>query len=56
MRTVDGVDVLLEDGSVEAPLHGTHGDVHVDLLLWRQAFLDVAFEASKKERTEDLNA
>ena len=52
--TVHGVDVLLEEVGVEPALHVRHGDIHVDLLLWRQRLLNIQLQAAQDERAKNL--
>ena len=53
-RTVDGVNVLLEDALVPLALHVGHADVDVDLLLGQKRVLDVRLDAPEEEGPEDL--
>ena len=51
-RTVDRIDILLQNHLVPLALQRGHADVDVDLLLGEQALLDVGLDATQKEGTK----
>lgn len=53
-HTVDGIDILLQKTLVPLPLHLSHTDIKVNLLLWQERVLDIGFDSSKQERSEDF--
>lgn len=45
-HTVDGIDILLQKALIPLPLHLSHTDVKVNLLLWQERVLDIGFDTS----------